>query len=117
MVRIGPIPKGTPVSLLSNLNLEADKVQLVTLVAKMIKDLKAVEGASDEEAARVFKNLVPGLLALSTCPDFVVNKGHYFGTAFFKEESALSDDDSSHRISQDFLAQQRQGEGERGYAS
>src|SRR6266566_5510685 len=59
MVRIGPIPKGTPVNLLSNLNLEADKVQLVTLVAKMIKDLKAVEGASDEEAARVFKNLVP----------------------------------------------------------
>ena len=93
MVQVGPIPKGTPVNLLTNLNLEADKVQLVTLVAKMIKDLKAVAGASDEEAARVFKNLVPDLLALSTCPDFVVNKGHYFGTAFSKEESALSDDD------------------------
>jgi cytochrome c5 len=93
MVQVGPIPKGTPVNLLTNLNLEADKVQLVSLVAKMIKDLKAVAGASDEEAARVFKNLVPDLLALSTCPDFVVNRGHYFGTAFFKEESALSDDD------------------------
>jgi cytochrome c5 len=93
MVQIGPIPKGTPVNLLANLDLEAHKAKLAVLVCKMIKDLKAVAGSSDEEAARVFKNLVPDLLALSKCPDFVVNKGHYFGTDFFKEESALSDDD------------------------
>ena len=41
----------------------------------------------------MFKNLVPDLLALSKCPDFVVNKGHYFGTALFTEAPALSDDD------------------------
>ena len=63
------------------------------LLLKMIEDLKQVEGASDEEAAKVFKNLVPDLLKLSKCPDFVVNKGHYFGTGFFKDEPPLSDDD------------------------
>jgi hypothetical protein len=93
MVRIGPIPKNTPVNLIAHLDLEADKAKLAVLVVKMIKDLKAVAGSSDEEAARVFKNLVPDLLTLSKCPDFVVNKGHYFGTAFFTEEPALSDDD------------------------
>ena len=33
------------------------------------------------------------LLELSTCPDFVVNRGHYFGTDAFAEEPGLSDDD------------------------
>lgn len=93
VIQVGPIPKGTPVNLLSNLDLESNKLDLAALVAKMIVDLKRVEGASDEEAAQVFKNLVPDLLTLSKCPDFVVNKGHYFGTNFFKEEPALSDDD------------------------
>jgi hypothetical protein len=32
---------------------------------------------------------------LSKCPDFVVNRGHYFGTSYFqeKDEPGLSDDD------------------------
>jgi hypothetical protein len=93
MVQIGPIPKGTPVNLLANLDLESDKVKLVKLLLKMKSALKKVAGASDEEAAKVFKDLVPDLLELSKCPDFVVNKGHYFGTALFKEEPPLSDDD------------------------
>ena len=33
------------------------------------------------------------LIKVSKCPDYVVNKGHYFGTNFFKEEPPLSDDD------------------------
>jgi hypothetical protein len=93
MVQIGPIPKGTPVSLLTNIDLESNKAELVKLFLKMKEDLKRVEGASDEEAAKVFKNLVPDLLKVSKCPDYVVNKGHYFGTAFLKEEPPLSDDD------------------------
>ena len=44
-------------------------------------------------ARRVFANLVEPLLTLSKCPDFVVNRGHYFGTSFFKEEPALDDAD------------------------
>ncbi len=41
----------------------------------------------------MFANLVDPLLEVSKCPDFVVNRGHYFGTSYFTEEPALSDDD------------------------
>jgi cytochrome c5 len=93
IVQIGPIPKGTPVNLLTNIDLESSKIDLLKLLLKMKADLKQVAGAGDAEAARVFKELVPDLLKVSKCPDFVVNKGHYFGTSFFKEEPPLSDDD------------------------
>jgi hypothetical protein len=59
----------------------------------MKADLKAAEGKSEKEAAEVFKGLVPDLLKVSKCPDYVVNKGHYFGTNLSKETTPLSDDD------------------------
>ena len=31
------------------------------------------------------------MLGLSKCPDYVINKGHYFGTSLFTEEPGLSD--------------------------
>jgi hypothetical protein len=92
-VQIGPIPKGTPVNLLTNIDLESSKIDLAKLLLKMKADLKAVEGKSEQQAAEVFKNLVPDLLQVSKCPDFVVNRGHYFGTSLLKEETPLSDED------------------------
>ena len=92
-IEIGPIPKGTPVSLLTNIDLDSGKLDLVKLLLKIKADLKAVEGKSEQEAAEVFKRLVPDLLKVSKCPDFVVNKGHYFGTSMSKEGAALSDED------------------------
>ena len=92
-IEIGPIPKGTPVNLLSNIDLDSSKLDLAKLLLKIKADLKAVEGKSEKEAAEVFKGLVPDLLKVSKCPDFVVNKGHYFGTALSKEGPALSDED------------------------
>jgi hypothetical protein len=103
-VKIGPIPKGTPINLLANLQAlsesddPAERVRhakkLVGLLLKIKHDLKALpSGASDEEARKVFANLVDPLIELSKCPDFVVNRGHYFGTGLFKEEPGLSDDE------------------------
>ena len=103
-VEIGPIPAGTPVNLLANLNPlsespdPAERVKhaakVVDLLLKIKKDLKALpKGASDDDARKVFANAVEPLLELSKCPDFVVNRGHYFGTDAFKEEPGLSDDD------------------------
>ena len=43
--------------------------------------------------ARAFAPLAPRLLAMSKCPDFVVDRGHYFGTNAFTEEPGLSDED------------------------
>ena len=39
-----------------------------------------------EKRHEVFGNLIDPLLELSKCPDYVVNRGHYFG-------ADLSDDD------------------------
>jgi len=103
-VVLGPIPKGTPVGLLANLDLLGEGLtgeeksqhqkQVLDLLVKMKHDLLSLPpNASDDDARRVFANLVPDLFKLSKCPDYVVNRGHYFGTSFFPEEPPLSDDD------------------------
>jgi hypothetical protein len=105
-LEIGPIPKGTPVNLLTNLNLRPDNQslgerlkhdeKLLKLLVNVKQALKALPvHATDEQARAVFKKekLADQLLALSKCPDFVVNRGHYFGTGRFKEEPGLSDAD------------------------
>ncbi len=100
-LRLGPIPAGTPVDLLANLPLTPgpddtaeQRAKMLELVPKMVGDLAALPaGASDEDARKAFANLAAPLFELSKCPDFVVNRGHYFGTDYFKEEPGLSDDD------------------------
>ena len=58
------------------------------------RQTKLPPGASDEEAKKVFANVVGQMLELSKCPDFIVNGGHYFGTdKFTGGESGLSDAD------------------------
>jgi hypothetical protein len=39
------------------------------------------------------RNILEKILALSKCPDFVINKGHYFGTNLSGDEPGLSDAD------------------------
>ncbi len=103
-VEIGPIPAGTPVNLLANLEMvsESDDLgarlahekKVLALLLKAKHDLKSLpQGAGTEEQQKVFANLVEPLLELSKCPDFVANRGHYFGTSYFKEEPPLTDDD------------------------
>jgi hypothetical protein len=75
------------------------KRKLVRLLIKVKKALKALPpNATDEEARQTFreKGLVEPLLELSKCSDFVVNRGHYFGTDYLdkkENEPGLSDDD------------------------
>ena len=94
-IRIGPIPEGTPVGLLANLPFVSDSTRfkdkkehfkaVVSLTIKAVRDLKEIpEGASDEQARAVFENLIEPMLELSKCPDYVVNRGHYFGTNLVK---------------------------------
>jgi hypothetical protein len=99
-VRIGPIPKGTPTSMLGNLDmLDADETdfgerlkhqkKLLDLLIRGKHDLK-----NNKDNVDSFRNLVPDLLALSKCRDYVTNKGHYFGTDYFSaEEPGLTDVD------------------------
>jgi hypothetical protein len=69
--------------------------QLLEVVLKITSDLKRLpKDASDDEAKKVFVNLVDPLLELSKCPDLIVNRGHYFGTdKFAGGEPGLSDQD------------------------
>ncbi len=92
-LEIGPIPKGTPINLLSNIDLE-QRGKLLPLLIRAKRDLKSLPaGATDADARSAFADLVKPLLEISKCPDFVVNRGHYFGTDYFAEEPGLGDPD------------------------
>ena len=86
-LKIGPIPKGTPVNLLASINIElsfepkrlARLVKVLLKTKKRLKRIKA-EGLNDAQATALLKELVPDLLKVSKCPDFVVDRGHEFGS-------------------------------------
>jgi cytochrome c5 len=78
-IKTGMIPKGTPVNLVANLDPDTEhRVVFVKAAEKLIK-LKTTNLSRDEAAAE-FNQLIPDLLAANKCPDFVEDKGHYFGT-------------------------------------
>jgi hypothetical protein len=87
---IGPIPTGTPIGLLANVNLVSEEGDLTTrvayqgraaaLVVKILGDLAQLpENATDAQARETFRDLVEPLLGMSKCPDLIVNRGHLFG--------------------------------------
>jgi len=103
-IQIGPIPAGTPVNLLANLNLMSDSTdrwdrikhnaQVVGLIIRLKHDLEKVPpNATDDQIRQIFANVEPDLIKFSKCPDFVVNRGHYFGTDMLPDEPGLSDAD------------------------
>ena len=89
---IGPIPAGTPVDLLANADLDLSDhgkaLDRIKLIAKVQSDLIKIRvNHLDADASReVLKNLVPDLLKISKCPDFVQDRGHYFGTKLPDED-------------------------------
>ena len=97
-IEIGPIPQGYPVNLLGNIDIlgppdatkkERDerKRTLIRVLRQAKEDLKRNRDAfSNPGTMEMF-------LSLSKCKDFVVNKGHYFGTNLQTEETPLSDED------------------------
>lgn len=88
---LGPIPKGAPINLIANIALSPEKggvaaelayyAKLISLLVKFNEAQKMLpKEASDQQAAKAFNTIVPALLALSTCPDFITDRGHPFGT-------------------------------------
>jgi hypothetical protein len=90
-LRIGPIPQGTPINLLANADLELSARNAPRLV-KLALDLNAAlrdiktRGLTGAAATARLQDLVPDLLAVSKCPDFIADRGHLFG-------AHLGDDD------------------------
>ena len=105
-VVLGPIPKDVPVGLLANIMLRAESDDpavklahardLADLLIKLKFDFITTPGdANDQEIRKRFANLTPRMMSLSKCKDFVVNRGHYFGTADFNKQDSLSADEKA----------------------
>ena len=80
--RLGPIPKGTPINLLANIDPESDPAQLVELALTIKSVLAQVRDQNlDADATRALMKteLAPRLFQLSKCPDLVADRGHLYG--------------------------------------
>jgi hypothetical protein len=108
-INLGPIPQGMPVNLLANLqplaetqdpsDLTVHYVRVLKLLLKLKADLLTLPAAADDAALRQhFAGVRDELMALNKCPDFVVNRGHYFGTAKFNETSGLTGDERAYGV-------------------
>ena len=97
-IQIGPIPEGFPISLFADVDMlgpredsvkdRADRrAKVLRMFRQIIQDLKDGRDAFNN------RQTIDLMLELDKCKDFVVNKGHYFGTSFQTEEPALSDAD------------------------
>jgi hypothetical protein len=94
-VVIGPIPKGTPVSLFTSMDLLGADLAGSARDEQRRKLLKLLGQIKDElkRGHDIFTNreIMETMLSMSKCPDLVINKGHYFGTDLFSEEPGLSE--------------------------
>jgi len=85
-LRIGPILAGTPIDLVANADLDLSDygkdLHRIETIARIQRDLLKIQTNHLDAAAsrEVLMNLVPDLLKISKCPDFVEDRGHYFGT-------------------------------------
>jgi hypothetical protein len=103
---IGPIPQGVPIGILANLQLlpetndPAAQLKHYEQLSKVLLGLSAdlltvLPDASDAELRQKFSNVADDMLKVSKCPDFVVNRGHYFGTAQFNDQATLTEDEKA----------------------
>jgi hypothetical protein len=87
---IGPIPRGTPINLIANTNLDpglGNAWKRLKLVDEVLDVLEEIKDKSDAEAAAIMKDkLVPKFLALNKCPDFYEDKGHEFGRSLSNDD-------------------------------
>ena len=104
--KLGPIPKGFPIGLAANYQPMTDNAgfdekaqhlkNLGQLVKKVVQNWSSLDPSADDATLLAWAaNLREPLLKLNKCPDFVVNRGHYFGTAKFNETAGLSDDEKA----------------------
>jgi hypothetical protein len=95
-VEIGPIPKDTPVSLVTSMDLlgsdlpEPQRKEQLEKLGRLLETMKRELKRHNDIFAS--QEIMRAMLEMSKCPDLVINKGHYFGTSLMGEEPGLSDD-------------------------
>lgn len=80
-LRIGPIPAGTPVDLISNINPDAPKADIKRALRETLDGITEIQdrhltGADKQKV--IDTKIGPALMKVSKCPDFVMDKGHYY---------------------------------------
>jgi hypothetical protein len=103
--RLGPIPKGFPINLASNYQPRTDipigrrlphDIAFTQLAFDFATNWWRFDPNGDDASMLAFAaRFRRPLLELSKCPDFVVNRGHYFGTAEFNATNGLSAEEQS----------------------
>lgn len=91
VLNVGPVPQGTPVSLLMNLNPQAPAGDLVEAVSAVMRGLLRIvkDNLSDANGAALHAFEAEAGLALlkvSKCPDFVLDRGHWFAEGLSEDE-------------------------------
>jgi len=91
-IHIGPIPQGTPINLLSNLDLDGrgrhpedpakGRLAVATALNSVLKAMLEIKthNLQGDAANAALMKAVPDLIAANKCPDFIEDKGHEFGT-------------------------------------
>jgi hypothetical protein len=104
--KLGPIPKGFPINLAANYQPAADvsadqwathEANFAALVGEFLVNWPSLDVNADDAHLLDWAARLRGpLLKLLKCPDFVLNRGHYFGTSEFNDTSALSNEEKSY---------------------
>lgn len=86
-VKAGPLPRGLPVNLMMNMNPESDHFpQALVAVFSAIAKIQS-DHLTGDRAWAVFRDYAgAALLKASKCPDFVLDRGHWFGEALKDDE-------------------------------
>jgi hypothetical protein len=87
-IDVGPIPQGAPINLLMNINPQAPLRNLIRAVGGLERGIVLSQRESDPEKALEVFNHEAGqvLLEASKCPDFVLDRGHWFAEELTDEE-------------------------------
>ena len=102
--KLGPIPKGFPIGVAANFQSRFDiplgkrfahDAAFAELVFDVARSWPSLDLSDDAKTLSWAANLRIPLRTLLKCPDFVVNRGHYFGDAMFNATEGLSDDEKA----------------------
>jgi len=87
-ISVGPIPQGTPINLLMNINPQAPMRNLIRAVAGLERGIVLSRRERDPaRALHVFSHEAgQALLEASKCPDFVLDRGHWFAEGLTDED-------------------------------
>jgi hypothetical protein len=103
--KLGPIPKGFPINLAASYQPRVDipfgkrlphDLAFTQLAFDVARNWPSLDLNGDDASMLAFAaKFRKPLLTLLKCPDFVVNRGHYFGTDEFNNTDNLSDDEKA----------------------